>query len=300
MSWQDRSYNQEGGGIGGIGRGGGALAGGLGGGKSIVMWLLIINVVVFMLDSVLSGGARSRGLSPSYWGNFNLEQGLFGFQLWRVVTYQFLHHGFMHILVNMIGLYFFGPMLEKWWGSRRFLAFYILCGISGAFFMTLLAYVPGLLMVGPTTTLVGASGSVFGILAAAAYLFPKHRVMLLFPPVPMSMRTMALVFLGLAGLSVIVGTENAGGEAAHLGGAILGFFLVKYPRVLDWADRVSPSAIQHNVNKGRFERKRKQELAGRAEIDRILDKVRDKGLASLTRKEKKLLSDETERQNRAG
>ncbi len=300
MSWQDRDYNQEGGGFGGMGRGGGGAIGRGFGGKSVVMWLLIINVVIFMLDGVLSSGSRTQSISPYYWGNFNLEQGLFGFQLWRVVTYQFLHHGFMHVLFNMIGLYFFGPMLEKWWGSRRFLAFYLLCGICGAFLMTLLAYVPGLLMVGPMTTLVGASGSLFGILAAAAYLYPKHRVMLLFPPVPMSMRTMALLFMGLAFLSILSGTPNAGGEAAHLGGALLGFLLVKHPRTLDWADRFSPSAIQHNVNKGRFERKRKQGLADRAEIDRILDKVRDHGLASLTRKEKKLLSDETERQKRAG
>ena len=301
MSWQDRAYNQENaGGHGGGSRGGSMLAGGMGGGKSVVMWLMIINVVVFLIDGVLSNGSRTKAISPADWGNFNLAQGLFGFQLWRVVTYQFLHHGFMHILFNMIGLYFFGPMLERWWGSRRFLAFYLLCGISGAFLMTILAYVPGLLMVGPATKLVGASGSLFGILAAAAYLYPKHRVMLLFPPIPMTMRTMALVFMGLAFFSVLAGTPNAGGEAAHLGGALLGFALVKFPRSLDWADRFSPTAIQNGINSGRYERKRKQELASRAEVDRILDKVRDKGLASLTRKEKKILTQETERQKRAG
>jgi rhomboid family protein len=300
MAWQDRHYNQTA--SGGFG-GRGGIAGGIGGrfgGGSVVMWLLGTNVVVFLLDGVLTSGVRTQSVSPSYWGNFNLDQGLYGLQLWRWVTYQFLHRGFMHILFNMIGLYFFGPMLEKWWGSRRFLAFYLLCGVSGAFLMTLLSFVPGLLMVGPGTRLVGASGSLFGILAGAAVLFPHQRVMLLFPPIPMAMRTMALLFMGLAFLSVMAGTPNAGGEAAHLGGALLGFVLVKNARWLDWADRLSPSAIQHGVNKGRFERKRKRELADRAEVDRILDKVREHGLASLTRREKKVLGDETERQKRAG
>ena len=293
MSWQERDYNQA-------TRGGGSMFRGGLGGRSMVMWLLIINVVAFLLDGILTNGVRTQSLSPFRWGNFNVEQGIYGLQLWRLVTYQFLHHGFMHILFNMIGLYFFGPMLERWWGSKRFLAFYLLCGVSGGIVMTLMSFIPGLLFVGPTTTLVGASGSLFGILAAAAVLFPKQRVMLLLPPIPMTMRTMALLFLGLAFLSIIAGTPNAGGQATHLGGALFGFILVKNPRWLDWADRFSPSAIQNNVNKGRFERKRRQQFADRAEIDRILDKVRDHGLASLTRKEKKALSQETERQKRAG
>jgi len=299
MSWQDRHYNQDNFSAGGRGGFASGIGGRLGG-MSVVMWLLCINAGVYMLDGVLSSGTRTQGVSPSYWGNFNLDQALYGFQVWRWVTYQFLHHDFMHILFNMLGLYFFGPMLEKWWGSRRFLAFYLLCGISGAFLMTLLSFVNGLLMVGPHTALVGASGSLFGILAGAAVLFPHQRVMLIFPPIPMTLRTMALVFLGIAGLSVIAGSSNAGGEAAHLGGALLGFVLVKNARWLNWADRFSPSAIQAGVNKGRFERKRKREVEGQAEVDRILDKVRDKGLGSLTRKEKKLLNDATDRQNRAG
>ena len=302
MAWQDRDYNQETmGGFGGQGRGGGGagIGGGLGG-ASVVMWLLGINAIVFLLDGVLSSGVRSQSISPYYWGNFNLEQGLYGLQLWRWVTYQFLHHGFMHVLFNMVGLYFFGPMLEKWWGSRRFLVFYLLCGVCGAAVMTLLSFIPGLLMVGSGTMLVGASGSVFGILAGAAVLFPHMRVMLLFPPIPMTMRMMALLFMGLAFLSVMVGTPNAGGEAAHLGGALLGFILVKNARWLDWADRFSPSAIQDGVNKGRFERKKKRKAAGQQEVNRILDKVREKGIGSLTRKEKNILNAETERQNRAG
>ncbi len=305
MAWQDRDYNQD-----GFGGSRGGFGGRLGS-ASVVTWLLGINCVIFLLDGVLSSGMRSQAVSPSYWGNFNVEQGVYGLQLWRFVTYQFLHDGLFHIFGNMLVLFFFGPMLEKWWGSRRFLAFYLLCGICATVFLIPITInVPGLIFnlaylqghgILPTqVTIVGASGSTFGILVGAAVLFPRERVMLIFPPIPMAMRTLALIFLGLAALSVIVGARNAGGEAAHLGGALLGFVLVKNPRWLNWADRFSASAIQDGVNKGRFERKRKREVADQAEVDRILDKVRDKGLGSLTRKEKKTLNDATERQKRAG
>ncbi|MCF6192743.1 MAG: hypothetical protein L3J46_00210, partial [Kangiellaceae bacterium] len=109
-----------------------------------------------------------------------------------------------------------------------------------------------------------------------------------------------LFYRVFAFLSVVVGSENAGGQAAHLGGALLGFILIKNARWLNWADRLSPSAIQEGVNKGRFERRRRREAADQAEVGRILDKVRDKGLGSLTRREKQTLNEETERQNRAG
>ncbi len=289
MAWEDRDYYREGPRFGSrLGKG------------SVVTWLLIINGAVFVLDAILSSGMRIPAwLSPSWIGNFNAEQAIFGFQLWRWFTYQFLHADFFHILFNMIGLYFFGPLLEQWWGSRRFVAFYLLCGVSGALLMTFFVFVaPGVIVPEGIDArgirLVGASGAIFGILAGAATLFPKQRVMLIFPPIPMSMRTMALIFLGIAALSLLAGSPNAGGEAAHLGGALFGFILVKSPRLLDWADRFSPSSIQHNVNQGRFERKRKQAAAREAELDRVLAKVKDKGLHSLTRGEKKTLQRATD------
>jgi len=288
MGWEERDYYRERPGFGSrLGKG------------SVVTWLLIINCVVFVLDAILSGGMRVPAwLSPHWAGNFNVAQGVFGFELWRWLTYQFLHAGFFHILFNMIGLYFFGPLLEQWWGSKRFLAFYLLCGVSGALLMSLFVLIaPGVIVPAgvdaQSIKLVGASGSIFGILAGAATLFPKQRVMLLFPPIPMSMRTMALIFLGIAALSLLAGTRNAGGQAAHLGGALLGFLLVRQPRWLDWADRFSPGAIQRNVNQGRFERQRKREAAREAELDRVLAKVKDKGLQSLSRREKRVLQQAT-------
>jgi len=143
--------------------------------------------------------------------------------------------------------------------------------------------------------LVGASGAIYGILVGCAVLFPNQRVQLLFPPIPMSMRTMALVFLSLAVLSVLAGTPNAGGELAHLGGAAFGFILVKNPRLLNWADRMSTQAIQDGYTKGRYERRIKKEQAGREEVDRILAKVSEHGLHSLTKRETKILKQDTDR-----
>jgi len=306
MAWHDRDYNRDeatygsGGGY-RFGGGGGGVFGGPLGKHSVVAWLLGINIVVFLLDTVLSSGVRTASwASLSYWGNYNLEQGIYGFQLWRLLTFQFLHGDLFHILMNMIGLYFFGRMLEGWWGPRRFLAFYLLCGVSGAVVMTVLSFIPGLLMIGPTTTLVGASGGLFGILAGAAVIAPNQVVRLLFPPIPMKIKTMALVFLGLSALSVLAGASNAGGDAAHLGGALLGWVLVKNAGWLNFADRLSPQAIQAGVAKGRYEKKQKQAQQTEADVDRILDKVRDQGLQSLTKAEKKKLNEATQRQRDAG
>lgn len=316
MGSGDRDYLREeakrwGGGGSGGGMGGGRFGGGFDS-KSMVTWLLLINVGVFLIDSVMGSARRGAVLAPYSWGNFNVDQAVYGAQVWRFFTYQFLHGGFLHILFNMIGLYFFGPLMEQWWGSKRFLAFYLLCGSSGAVLYALMSiFVPGVIFDGQAvetaralgaseidisrvSALVGASGAVFGILAACATLFPHQRVQLLIPPVPMSIRTMALIFLGLSALSVIAGSANAGGDAAHLGGAILGFVLVKKAGWLNWADRVSPSglpgAIQEGITEGRYQKKIERERATEAEVDRILAKVSEKGLASLTRAEKKTLN----------
>jgi len=302
MGWQDRQYDQGNGG-GHIGGDGGGGLGSRMGGKSVVTWLLIINVVVFLIDQILTSGARvPRWMSPYFMGRFTVDEAVFGFQVWRVFTYQFLHADFMHILFNMIGLYFFGPLMEQWWGSRRFLAFNLLCGLGGLLPYTLFTFVaPGIVQpnLQPEFAryigLVGASGAIYGVLIGCAVCFPKQEIRLIFPPIPMKMRTMAFVFLGLSLLSVFAGTPNAGGDLAHLGGALLGFVLIRTSRVLNFADRLNPQAIQDGVNKGRYERKVKREETGRAEIDRILAKVSEQGLHSLTKKEKKVLQQDTDR-----
>lgn len=316
MGLEDRDYlkaeqQRYGSGGGGGGGFGGAFGGGAGGGWNVTTWLIVVCAAVFFLDMALGGSQRGATAAPSTWGELRIESAVYGWQLWRYVTAIFVHADLLHVLFNCIGLYFFGRLIEQWWGPRRYLAFFLLCGLAGNVLFVLLALgVPGLLFpagfqdhIGQAS-LVGASGGVFGILAGCAVLFPNLRVQLLIPPVPMSMRTMALVFLGLAALTVIAGGRNAGGEAAHLGGAVLGFVLVRWPALLNWADTLNPRAIQAGWTKGRFEaRQRKQtqrQEASQAEVDRILDKVRDRGLQSLSAKERRVLQRATDEQRRGG
>ena len=274
------------------------MFGGRLGKRSVVTWLLVINIAVFFWDSIFGASTRAHALAIDPYAFFSYDKSIAGLQVWRFFTFQFVHGGFFHLLFNMIGLFFFGPMMERWWGSRRFVFFYLLCGISGVVVYLVLGLVPGLLPGGFEAELRGASGGIFGILAGCAVIAPRQTVMLLFPPIPMQMRTLVLIFLGIAVVKVLAGHMNAGGEAAHLGGALLGFGLVKFPPVLDWADRFSPSAIPNNVNQGRFERKRKQAAAQEDELDRILAKVKEQGLQSLSRKEKKVLQRATDEKNR--
>jgi hypothetical protein len=188
--------------------------------------------------------------------------------------------------------------MEQYWGSRRFLAFYLLCGASGAVVFTALAFVPGLLNVGLQSRLIGASGSVFGILMGCAVLYPHHRVMLIIPPIPMSMRTLAMVFMGIAVFSLVVGSSNAGGEAAHLGGAALGWLLIKRPGLMGFADGLGITFMNMKIKQQQrtAQRSRQREQANQAEVDRVLDKVRNKGLQSLTAREKRILQRATDRQ----
>ncbi len=203
----------------------------------------------------------------------------------------------------MLGLYFFGPLIEQWWGPRRYLAFYLLCGMSGAVLFSLFSLVPGSIGVDKREALVGASGAIFGILVGCAVLFPKMPVMLMIPPIPMTMRTMALVFLGIAVASVLLASPDAGGQAAHLGGAALGFLLVRQPWLLGFADSMSfgfVRRVRQGVRRKRGENRIRKAEDEQAEVDRILEKVRANGLHSLSRAEKRSLHRATERQRQSG
>lgn len=196
---------------------------------SITRWLIVINVVVFFLDLILQGQFTA-------WGDFSIVMGIHHWQLWRWITFQFLHAGPYHLLVNMIGLYIFGPMIELRLDKPRFAIFYLLCGTAGAVAYVLLWRL-GILVHSETASLVGASAGIFGMAAAAAVVNPHLTLRLLWPPISLKLRTMVLVFIGLALAVVFIQGDNAGGEAAHLGGALAGYILIKNPH---WLRRLSP------------------------------------------------------------
>ncbi|MEX2386861.1 MAG: rhomboid family intramembrane serine protease, partial [Phycisphaeraceae bacterium] len=191
----------------------------------------------------------------------------------------------------------FGPMVESYFGSRRFLAYYLLCGIGGVVgYLVLWGF-----QVFDTTAavpLVGASAGVFGSMVAALFVAPNARVLLFFL-IPVPLKAIIFVSLFVAVFVLVGGGRNPGGEAAHLGGALVGLILVRLPRSLDWADRIGGSphgpSLRERWDQKRQQRQRQQQASEEAEVDRILEKVKTQGLQSLTAREKKTLSRATER-----
>ena len=206
---------------------------------SVTTWLIIINVAVFLIDNLLLRQGIAFGfqgmrfvMGPlEFWGHFSAGLAIWNYQVWRFITFQFLHANFQHLLFNMLGLYFFGQMMETYLGRQRFLTFYLLCGVAGAV-AYLVLWAMGVLVSSAFIPLVGASAGIFGILAAAAQVAPRATVMLMFPPMPVALRTWAYILLGLAAATILFAGPNAGGEAAHLGGALLGIVLIRSPGLL--------------------------------------------------------------------
>ncbi len=237
--------------------------------------------------------------------HFSTQRGFLQVEFWRLIGFQFLHANLMHLVFNMIGLYFFGPLVERYLGSKRYLAFYLLCGICGALLYSLLnlggvvatmmageeVRVPGLLFNDTYMPLIGASAGVFGVLMAGAYLAPNAMVLLFFI-LPMRLSTVAYGLVILALFTIITGGNNAGGEAGHLGGAIAGFYFIRRPHHLhgffDFLGRVDPTSHHYRHAKpGRPSRPK----ASQREIDRILDKINREGIQSLSDEEKRTLRD---------
>jgi len=244
----------------------------------VVKWLLIINVAVYFVQ--ILGADR---LLVNWFAVYPRTGGM-TLQIWRLVTYQFLHGPISHILFNMIVLYFIGSTLERHWGSRKFLVFYLACGMVGGLVYPLLL---GLKIISPhpihgVLPLVGASGAILGVLAACAILFPQIVVLFIFFPLPI--RVVALILTLLAVFGIITG-ENAGGEAAHLGGMALGAIYVSSQ---SWRDK-----LRLKLRAGRWEKKMAERRRLQVELDRILQKVHQTGIHSLTSKEKKILKQAT-------
>jgi membrane associated rhomboid family serine protease len=216
---------------------------------SVTTWLIILNVAVFFVDATLLRAthgpqrdayddvesienvqrARESAMFDAMgplqrWGYFSTATAIRQFQVWRFLTFQFLHSSPMHLIFNMVGLYLFGPIVEAQFGSRRFTAFYLLCGLAGAVSYLLLS-VTHILVIAPTTPMVGASAGIFGLLVAAALIAPDVQIFYYMFPVTIGM--LAIFGMLMALYSVITLGYNAGGEAAHLGGGILGFAIMK-------------------------------------------------------------------------
>jgi membrane associated rhomboid family serine protease len=197
---------------------------------SVTQWLIAINIGVFVVDLL------SRGRLTDL-GSFSADAAVYRLQFWRWMTNLFLHADPYHLAVNMLVLWAIGPIAESRLQRARFLALYLFSGIGGLL-SYLLFWRLEILSVTRYTQLIGASGCCFGVTLAAAHLAPHVRVRFYWT-VSLTLRTIAWICVGLAVLTVAAHGVNAGGEAAHLGGAAVGYALV---RNLHWfsAMRIGP------------------------------------------------------------
>jgi membrane associated rhomboid family serine protease len=250
-------------------------------------------------------GVRTwRYLPPlNAFGHFSTAKAFFGLEVWRFITFQFLHADATHLLFNMIGLWFFGPLVEQHLRTRqRTLAYYLVCGMCGALLyltLNLLGTVfglklPGLLFSEIDTPLIGASAGVFGVLMAAAKIAGDSE-MLLFFILPIKVRTGAYLLTLAALANLLLAGQNAGGDAAHVGGAIAGYFFIRNMHLLrDFFDILGPPSKPGSPRAGRMAQRQAKRQASRAsasdaEVDAVLDKVKQHGLASLSDHEKDIL-----------
>ncbi len=268
--------------------GGGALRGvtmGLPRPTPVVKWLLIVNFSIYVVQIFFDREtARSHYGAMSTWGGVT---GAGFWQVWRYVTFQFLHGGILHVGFNMLGLYMLGTPLEKHFGSRRFMRFYLVCCI-----VAVVAYVVmgTLSSMDASRPIIGASGGVFGIVLACAILFPSFRLILLFFPLPI--RFAALIIFGYMVVVVMQGfasgrAEEAMSDVAHLGGAAAAAVWV-------WGGPWVGSRRQA-MGEGRWAKKLQRQRKEQEEVDAILDQIRESGIGSLSRGQKRTLRQASQR-----
>ncbi|MGD1042081.1 MAG: rhomboid family intramembrane serine protease [Sedimentisphaerales bacterium] len=245
----------------------------------VVKWLLIANVSVFLINIIFSSHEET-GITflQTYFALYPISW-FYIAQIWRLITYQFLHANFMHLLYNMLGLAFLGPSLERQWGGKKFLTFYLSCGIAGGLCYIFLVKI-GVLELG---FLIGASGAVLGVLTACAILFPHFVVFIVIFPVPI--RVAAVILMGIAFYTVLSKGANAGGEACHFAGIAVGAIYVFSD---SWR-----TTLNLRFKASRWEKHIESERRLRIEVDRILKKVHDHGIQSLTPSEKSILKKAT-------
>jgi len=191
--------------------------------------LLIANIAMYLLQMLLPERAMMGLMLWPLDLTGILAQTPFGFGPWQLLSYGFLHGGLGHLLFNMLALVMFGAPLEQTWGERRFLTYFLVC-IAGAGLCQLLVVTWGLNHHGTLVPTLGASGGVFGLLLAYGLLFPNHRVMLLFPPIPMKARTLVIVYGVISLLLGVTGTQSGVAHFAHLGGMLFGWLMIRYWR----------------------------------------------------------------------
>lgn len=273
-----------------------------------LMQLILINGIVFVVFLLLNVFLTLAGKRAVYdaimeWVMIPASPSQWITRPWTIITYYFLHEGFFHILFNMLFLYWFGIIVHQFIGDRRVVNLYLLGGVAGGIlYIALYNLIPYYHDKVDTSAMLGASAGVYAVVLGAATLVPDYQMHLLLLG-PVRIKWIALFYV-LISLSGIVGA-NAGGNIAHLGGAIVGFFFIKSLHTgNDWGkpiDAILLGVKQFFIKKPKVKvsyratAKPAKDQAARpgdptqAEIDAILDKISQKGYESLSKEEKQKL-----------
>lgn len=277
----------------------------------VIKNLLIINIAVFLVNNLLLANiliedVPANAIIDRYFALLPLGH---GFYIWQLITYQFMHANFSHIFFNMFVLWMFGMEIENLWGSKKFLFYYLICGIGGG--LAHLLFSPLVTGLAPT---VGASGAIYGVMVAFAMMFPDRYIFLWFL-IPIKAKYLIAFMVVLEFLSV--GNMDFVARLAHVGGAVVGFIFI----LLDTKNQFSfsnfmgsfrkgsqsqrppyqfrkrPFSAGNNVEDAEFYEINKKQEPGvtQEEIDKILDKISQSGYQNLTEREKKILFEASKR-----
>jgi membrane associated rhomboid family serine protease len=223
---------------------------------------------------------------------------------WGALTYMFLHAGFWHVFINMLMLFFFGMPLERRWGSREFIKYYLLCGLGGV----------ALSFVFQSSSIIGASAAVYGLMAAFAMTWPDAPIYI-WGIFPVKAKWLAAFLFVVSTLSAFGGGGDGIAHFAHLGGLVTGFVYLRTDwRTPAWLrERGNPGSSRPGAGSGAGTTRGRRPTPpadstgpgkrwGRAdeealldEVDAILDKISRSGMRSLTRKELELLNEVSRR-----
>ncbi|MDP4173671.1 MAG: rhomboid family intramembrane serine protease [Bacteroidota bacterium] len=280
----------------------------------VIKNLLIINIAVFLVNNLLLGNVIVDEVPASTIIDhyFALQPLGHGFYVWQLITYQFMHAGFSHIFFNMLVLWMFGMEIENLWGSKKFLFYYLTCGVGGG--LVHILFSP--LFTGTLAATVGASGAIYGVMVAFAMMFPDRYIFLWFL-IPIKAKYLIAFFVVLEFLSV--GSMDFVARFAHIGGAVVGFIFIlldtrsqfSFRNFLGSFKKGGSSASSRNAFQFRrrplssskevedaefyeINKKEKSEVT-QEEIDKILDKISQSGYQNLTEREKKILFEASKR-----
>lgn len=220
---------------------------------NVAIGLILVNAACFLL---------LQRVLP-WWELALSAPGLRSFKLWQLLTYMFVHGGVWHLLLNMWGLYLFGQPVLSRLGPKRFLTLYAVSGLSGAVLWLVFNW-------NSRFPVIGASGAVFGVMMAAALLFPNMRIMLLFPPIPMKVKTFVAIY---ALIEIVSELSNVQGGVAHL--AHLGGFLGSYVYLRLLSGEGLKEILTRSPFRKRFSVSQKQSEVNRATFERIMAEIEE-------------------------